>query len=284
MTHFAIAGLQLDLPERQNLDLVLDKTRLTLQRFPWVQMVVLSELAICGANPNRAEALPSDTERQLCKLAKELGIWYLPGSLFQAKDELVFNTMPVINPQGDVISRYAKMYPFYPYEKGVAEGQRVCTFEVPNVGRFGVSICYDIWFPELSRALIQQGAEVILHPSMTNTQDRDIEQAIVRATAAQNQCYVIDVNGAGEQGYGKSCLAGPDGEVIHAAGSGEEIMLVDVDFARIRRSRERGLMGLGQPLKSFRDAGHDFTSMETQDFLATLGPLEVPQRGSNETE
>ncbi len=281
MTHFAIAGLQIDLAPNNNLDLVIKKTRAALARFPWVQMVVVSELAICGAVTGSAEALPSNTEDKLCALAKDLGIWFIPGSLYEKADGKVYNTTPVINPDGEVVTRYRKMYPFYPYEKGVEEGQEICVFDIPDVGRFGVSICYDMWFPENSRAMVSEGAEVLIHPTLTNTQDRDIELAIVRATAAQQQCYVVDVNGAGAQAWGKSQLVGPEGDIIHSASINEEIMLVEVDMDRVRRTRERGIMGLCQPLKSFRDAAHNYPHegmANRENYLDTLGSLIVPQR------
>lgn len=283
MTPFAIAGLQLDLPQTGNLDLVIKKIRTTMLRYPWVQMVLLSELAICGAGVGTAEKLPSDTESRLGALAKELDIWLVNGSLYEKRDGKVYNTTSVLSPQGDVVARYRKMYPFFPYEQGVEPGQEPCVFDVPGVGRFGVSICYDMWFPETSRALACAGAEVILHPTLTNTCDRDVERAMVQATAAQQQCYVIDVNGAGAQGYGRSVWAGPDGEVLYEATSTEEIIALEIDLDRVRRSRERGMRMLGQPLKSYRDAGHSYAheNAETRDpYLGTLGPLEVPARSA----
>jgi predicted amidohydrolase len=62
------------------------------------------------------------------------------------------------------------MFPFYPYETGVTQ-VHYCVFDVPNVARFGVSICYDMWFPETIRTLVTMGA-VILHPTLTGTIDR----------------------------------------------------------------------------------------------------------------
>lgn len=283
MSVFAIAGLQLDLQPSNNLDLVVKKTRSALARFPWIQMVVCSELAICGSAPSNAVPLPGDLEKTLCALAKDLGIWLVPGSLYEECDGQVFNTTPVIDPDGNVVCRYRKMYPFLPYEKGVAAGDRGALFDVPGVGRFGVSICYDMWFPETSRALVWEGADVILHPTLVNTLDRDVECAMTRATAAQNQVFIIDVNGAGQQANGRSMFVGPDGDVLHAAGQREELIVMEIDIARVRRSRERGLMGLGQPLKSFRDAGHLFPQYEPDarsDALDALGPLVTPDRNN----
>jgi len=282
MTHFAIAGLQLELEANNNLDMVVKKIRTTMLRFPFVQMVVLSELAICGANPAVAEPLPSPTEDKLCRLAKELGIWLVNGSLFEKSDDKVYNTTSVINPEGDVVKRYRKMYPFYPYESGTSEGQEICVFDIPNVGRFGVFNCYDMWFPELSRAMVTMGAEVLIHPSLTDTNDRDVEQSMIRATAAQQQCYMIDVNGAGKLGVGMSVFAGPDGDVMHSASHSEETIIREINLDNVRRTRERGLLGLGQTLKSFRDAGHSFPQegmANREELLDTLGPLVKPVRG-----
>lgn len=70
--------------------------------------------------------------------------------------------------------------------------------------------------------------------------------------------------------------------MIHQAGEVEEIIPVEIDLERVRRSRERGLMGLGQPLKSFRDAGHRFPHeglANRAEYFDTLGPLAIPKRG-----
>ncbi|MGB5773763.1 MAG: carbon-nitrogen hydrolase family protein, partial [Sedimenticolaceae bacterium] len=157
-------------------------------------------------------------------------------------------------------------------------------FDVPDVGRFGVSICYDMWFPETSRTLASMGAEVILHPTMTDTIDRDVELSIARATAVTNQCYFFDINGVGEGGVGSSIVVGPAGYVIHQAGGGEEMIPVEINLDRVRREREVGIRSLGQPLKSFRDRPVDFPvyhrAPESEAYLQSLGSLIKPHRGS----
>ena len=124
---------------------------------------------------------------------------------------------------------------------------------MPYVGRFGLSICYDIWFPETTRHLTAQGVEVLLHPVLTGTTDRDAELAIARATAAQFQCYVFDVNGLGSGGVGKSCVVDPSAQVLHQAAGQEDIFPIEIDLDQVRRQRNTGMKGLGQVLKSFRD-------------------------------
>jgi hypothetical protein len=176
------------------------------------------------------------------------------------------------------------MFPFRPYEAGIAAGTEFCVFDVPDVGRFGLSICYDIWFPETTRQLTSMGAEVLLHPVLTGTTDRDAELAIARATAAQFQCYVIDVNGLGAGGVGKSCVIDPSSTVLHQSAGQEDMFPIEVDLSMVRRQRETGMKGLGQVLKSFRDRSNDFPVYDrnsgTDAFLHTLGPLEIPRQGS----
>jgi predicted amidohydrolase len=282
MSYFSIAGLQLNLGNGDNLEQLSDAAADTVTRFPWVQMIMFSELALTGWS-GAPQPLPGVLEESCRKLAKQLRVWLLTGSIYEKAGGRNYNTASVISPNGDVVGRYRKMFPFTPYEKGISPGTSFLVFDVPDVGRFGVSICYDMWFPETSRTLAWMGAEVILHPTLTNTLDRDVENAIARATAATNQCYFFDINGTGSLGYGKSSVVGPEGDVIHQAGRGEEIIPVEIDLTRVRRTRERGLMGLGQPLKSFRDCEIEFppyAARQTASLaLRQLGPLEKPDRG-----
>lgn len=283
MRPFAIAGLQIDVRKGDQTDHAIDRIRTMVKRFPWIQMVLLSELAATGHEPQDAQTLPGPSEDRFAALAAELGIWLLPGSIYERVGDKIYNTTPVIDPSGAVIGRYRKMFLFQPYEPAISAGDQPLLFDIPGVGRFGVSICYDLWFPETIRWLVSQGAEVILHPSLTDTIDRDVELAIVRATAAQNQCFVIDVNGAGEGGNGRSLVVGPAGDVLHEASTNEEEFHLEIDLDRVSRSRIVGLRGLGQPLKSLRDRAFDFPLYAPgarSAYFDSLGPLEKAPRGS----
>ena len=279
MKTLSIAAIQLNLARKDNYTLLESKAREAVYRFPWLEMLVFSELAVGGAGASNATFFLSEYLDKLKELAKELDVWLIPGSFYEETEEGTFNTTPVIDNKGDLVTKCRKLYPFLPYETGVAAGNEVCVFEIPGSGKVGIHICYDLWFPETSRALALKGAEVILHPSLTDTCDRDVERAMVKATAAQQQCYYIDVNAGGEQGVGLSLIAGPDGEILHDALAGEEFMLVEVDFDRVRRCRKRGLKGLGQPIKSYRDdPKRHLSEVSDTDYLNKLGDLEVPKK------
>jgi predicted amidohydrolase len=251
-------------------------------RFPSVEMVVFSELAAYGSSMEHAEPLPGPAEAQFCEMARQYGVWLIPGSLFERVGDVIYNTASVINPDGVVIGRHRKMFPFTPHEFGVTGGKDFLVWDIAGVGRFGVSICYDMWFPETTRTLAAMGAEVILHPTMTDTIDRDVELAISRASAAMNQCFFFDVNGVGGGGTGRSIVVRPTGTIIHTAGDSEEMFPVDIDPSVVRRCRTSGMFGLGQPLKSFRDRNVDFTLYKPESpaagYLASLGPLVKPGR------
>ena len=281
MSHFSIAGMQLSLPCGDNLAAIGSEISKTKKRFPWIDMIVLSELCSYGPEKKYAEALPSTAEKHYCQLAKELDIWLIPGSLYEQVGEQIFNTTPIINNKGEVIKRYRKIYPFQPYEVGISAGNEFVVFDVPQ-GRIGVAICYDLWFPEIARAMVCQGAEVLIYPTLTGTIDRSVELTIAQATSAINQCFVLAVNGIGDFGNGQSILTGPEGNIIYQAGMNAETFPVEIDFNLVRRNRERGLHGLGQPLKSFRDNSIVFSQYQTDNkeykALDQLGELCVPAK------
>ena len=283
MTPFAIAGVQMYVSGvQENVTRMHQKLDLLMSIYPWVQMVVFSELSPFGPLTRNAMPFPNTTENGFCEAARRHGVWLLPGSMFEQVGHEIYNTASIINPAGEVVSRYRKMFPFYPYEEGVSAGDQFCVFDVPDVGRFGVSNCYDMWFPETSRTLAAMGAEVILHPTMTSSIDRDVELAIARATAAQNQCFFFDVNGLGDGGIGRSIVVGPYGDVLYTGESSEQMIPIEIDIARVRRSREFGLRGLGQTLKSFRDRKVHFAvyDRDAPNHFALLGALKKPERGS----
>jgi len=282
MAHLSIAALQLELNIEDNLSLIENEIRAVLKRFPFVQMVVLPELCTYGPNPDLAVRMPGEVENCFRSLASEHQVWLIPGSIFERSEAKIYNTAPVINPAGEVVARYRKQYPFCPFEKGVSAGDQFVVFDVPGIGRLGVIICYDMWFPEMTRALAWMGAEAVICPTLTNTVDRNVELAMAQSNAVTNQLYFLNVNSAGRMGFGRSVFVGPDGIVIHQASSSREIITVEVDFDRVRRVRERGSFGLTQTLKSFRDHPVDFPqyrhAMGDPGAFGKLGALAIPEK------
>lgn len=283
MANLAIGGLQLNLEPGDNLERIGEEIDLAMARFPWLQLLVLPELCSFGPRTEFAVDDPERIEAFYGAVAQRHGIWLVPGSFFARAGGSIFNVAPVIDPSGAVVARFNKFYPFRPYERDVAGGDRFVVFEIPGIGKLGVMICYDIWYPEMARQLAWMGAEALLVPTYTNTIDRGLELAFARANAALSQAWCVNVNAASPMGFGRSIVVGPDGTVVHEAGSGREIITVDVDFDHVRRVRERGIHGLGQTLKSFRDAAVHYPVYQQgagPGAFADLGPLAVPERES----
>jgi predicted amidohydrolase len=251
---FAIGGIQMHVSAiHNNVPMMISKVDIMMSVYPWVQMIVFSELCAFGPLSHNKMPVPNNVEEEFKNLAKKHGIWLIPGTMFTDREEKTYNTAMVINPEGELVGRYDKMFPFYPYEEGITAGSDFMIFDITDVGRFGLSICYDMWFPETSRTLAVQGVEVIIHPTLTGTIDRDIELVNVQATAAIQQCFVIDINGLSDGGNGRSIVCGPDGRIMYQAGTSEEMIPIEINMERVHRSRELGVLRLGQPLKSFRD-------------------------------
>ncbi|MBV6396987.1 MAG: Formamidase [Anaerolineales bacterium] len=269
---FGIAGVQMSV-KTWDMDGTFEKmSDVTLnihKGFPWVNMVVFHELVVPGLvqfkTPIDADwwkknsgPVPGPQTDRLCELARKARVWLVPGSMWEIADGKMYNTSVVISPDGDIVTKYRKMFPWLPYEAGTSAGDSFCVFDIPNVGRFGLCICYDMWFPETARSLAWMGAEVIIQPTLTPTSDRPLELIMARANALFNQCYFVSVNGIGEWGGGRSTIIDPDGRVMQEAGTSQTFMTEMIDLDHTTRTREFGTLGLAQTLKQLRDSGHTF--------------------------
>ncbi len=284
MTKFAVGGIQMHLAMHDNMPEMKKRLAIMMHLYPWVEMVVFSELCHSGPNPESAQERGGKFETQCQELAQKYGVWLIPGSYFEKGEEegVLYNTTPIINPHGEIITRYRKMFPFTPYESHTTPGTEVCVFEVPGVGKFGMSICYDMWFPELNRQMVSQGAEVILNPVLASFVDRPADLVIAQASAAMFQSYVFSINGLMAGGNGYSRVIDPAGQLLHNGSVGEEIIPIEVDFDLVRRQRRQGILNMGQPLKSFRDTSMRFPIYgemgHQSEYLTELGPLEKAKR------
>lgn len=278
---FAVAGIQMHIGVQNNLPEMRKRLGILMHLYPWVEMVIFSELAATGPAHHAAQSAGGEFEQEFCKMAKEYGVWLIPGTYYEKRDGKIYNTAPVVTPEGEIATRYSKIFPFAPYEDGIEPGTEPCVFDIPGVGRFGLSICYDIWFPELTRQLVSMGAEVIINPVMASFADRHADIAIATATASMFQCYVFAINGLLAGGNGYSRVIDPAGRILHDGCVQEEMIPLEIDLEQVRRQRRQGILNMGQPLKSFRDSPVRFPIYEDghrSDYLNSLGPLEKAER------
>ncbi|MDQ2075656.1 carbon-nitrogen hydrolase [Marinimicrobium sp. ABcell2] len=232
-----------------------------------------------------AESIPGPTTDVLGALARELNL-VIVASLFERRAPgLYHNTAVVLDSDGSIAGQYRKMHiPDDPgfYEKfyftpGDMGFQPIAT----SVGKLGVLVCWDQWFPEAARLMAMAGAEVLIYPTAigwsreddTDEQERQRQAwvTIQRSHAIANGLPVVAVNrvgyednpsgGEGIDFWGTSFVAGPQGEILYSAGTGSpENALVKVDLARsesVRRIwpylRDRRIDHYGDLLKLYRD-------------------------------
>ncbi len=253
-----LAAIQMEVHDgSENMARMYAKIKETVKYFPWVELIVFSEKCIFGRGNAYAEPIPGNTTEELCQMAREFGIWLLPGSMNEKTYRSIYNTTVVINPQGEIVTTYRKMYPWRPVAD-CKSGKDFCVFDIPGRARLGVTICYDQWFPEVVRQLTWMGAEIILNPILTTTIDRDAELVISQANALFNQVYFVSVNGLCDGGNGHSIIVDPNGRILQKASEIEQIIPEVIDLDLLARVRENGTLGMNQVLKSFRDEGHKF--------------------------
>lgn len=293
---FGIAGVQMKVVP-WDVPATVDKMSQVINRigrnFPWVEMIVFHELAVSGlvqfdAVPSMEvwnkvpETIPGPTTDKLCKIARREKKWLIPGSMYEKDGDVLYNTSIAISPEGEIVAKYRKIFPWLPLESETAAGDEFIVFDVPDVGRFGMTICYDMWFPEVVRSLVWMGAEVILHPTMTPTSDRELEVVLSQANAIMNQCYFVDINGVGPWGGGQSMIIDPDGRILQKVDNTERIMTEILDLDKVTLTREYGNLGLAQTLKQLRDTNIEFPPYQTDfasgELFRQMGDLHLPTK------
>ncbi|MBO9350247.1 MAG: carbon-nitrogen hydrolase family protein [Thermomicrobium sp.] len=200
-----------------------------------------------------AEPIPGPTTERFAALARRYGIYLLGGSILErsAIPGKYYNTSVLFAPDGEIIASYRKIHLFDVDLTGnvtsnesatILPGDRVVTAEVAG-HVVGLTICYDLRFPELYRLLALDGAELILVPAaFTLYTGKDHWHTLLRARAIENQCYVaapaqIGPHDPGQQCYGHSLVADPWGTVIAEAINRVGVVVTTLDFAYLRAVR-----------------------------------------------
>jgi nitrilase len=188
----------------------------------------------------------------MAQAAREHGIWLIGGTLPLVSNDAgkVMNTTLVYNPDGGAVGRYDKIHLFgfnkgaeaYDEARTIVPGAVVGSFEAP-FGRVGLSVCYDLRFPELYRAM-GECALIVVPAAFTYTTGSAHWEVLLRARAIENQCYVLaaaqgGTHQNGRRTFGHSMLIDPWGEVKAVLAEGEGVVsgVIDADFlASVRES------------------------------------------------
>jgi predicted amidohydrolase len=193
-----------------------------------------------------AETLDGEAITAARAWALDLGIHVVAGSFTETADHgLPTNTSVVVSPTGELLGEYRKLHMFDVEAGGVEyresdheqAGNELVVADL-NPLRIGLTVCYDLRFPELFRALLDRGANAFTVPSaFTSATGRDHWEVLLRARAIENQAFVLAANqvGPAEPSYdswGHSMIVDPWGEVLAEVEAGEGFAAADLDFQR----------------------------------------------------
>jgi formamidase len=279
----SIAALQISPVERDpeaTLAVLAERVRAVRAAVPHVQLVLLPELHLSAPPPileehygfatDVAVPVPGPTTEALSRIARDAEVWLVPGSLYErADDGRIHNTALAFASDGELVARYRKVFPWEPHET-TAPGDEFVTFDVPEVGRVGLAICYDGSFPETFRQLAWMGAEAVLQVNLTTTSDREQELVMARANAIFNQLYVVSLNASAPAGVGRSVIVDPEGLLRVSAGSGEELLTDVLDLDAVERVRRFGTAGVSRMWEQMMRAGPEI------EFPMYGGPVRGP--------
>ncbi len=202
-----------------------------------------------------AQPLDGPLVTEFRELARQLGITLLLGSFPEqaGAGERPYNTSVLIGPQGQLLARYRKMHLFdverpgapAHRESGVTQpGREVVTAALPGTPFIaGLAVCYDLRFPELVRAQVSRGVNLIFLPAaFTFNTGRDHWEVLLRARAIENLSYVVapaqwGQHSPGRKSYGRSLIIDPWGQVLAQAADGEGVIFARLDFEGLERRR-----------------------------------------------
>jgi predicted amidohydrolase len=225
------------------------------------RLVTLPEnFAFMGEEAGRRElaerldgAFPGPILLALIESARAHGVWVLGGGMPERSDDEArpYNTSVLVDPRGEIAATYRKIHLFdvsladgssYRESSVTTPGGEVVTSEILGV-RIGLTVCYDVRFPELYRRLVEEGARVVTVPAaFTVHTGKDHWHTLLRARAIENQIYVLapaqcGTHPRGRQTFGKSIIVDPWGDVVAQCSDGEGFATARLDFDHQDRVR-----------------------------------------------
>jgi predicted amidohydrolase len=220
------------------------------------ELVALPEMWSCHGLEkvyrDNAEPVPGPTTNFLGTLARELEVWVLGGSILEGEPEAerLFNTSTFFGPSGELVAVYRKIHLFdvkapdrqYLESNLITPGREIVTAKAGPT-TLGLSVCYDLRFPELYRLLTLRGAEILAVPAaFTLATGKDHWELLLRARAIENQAFVVAPAQWGQKAdgrwtYGRSMIVDPWGMVLSTCPDRDGFALATLDLDHLDRLR-----------------------------------------------
>lgn len=245
--HIAVVQFEAGPDIDRNVDRALDRVRAAANR--GADLIVLPEIWNVGYFTfenyrSGAEPIDGPTMTRLADLAAELGVYLHTGSIVEIDDGDYYNASGLIDPAGELLGTYRKIH-LFGYDSReqhlLTPGEQVTAIETA-FGTVGLTTCYDLRFPELYRALLESGVELLLVTSAWPDARLEHWQLLTRTRALESQAFLAAANLAGTNAgvdlAGRSRIVDPNGVPRADAGTGSRTVVADVDLAEVGAVRE----------------------------------------------
>jgi|SRR5579859_207224 len=242
-----VASVQLEIPPGESKEERVERAAVLVEQLTDADLVVLPEIWNVGYfnfedYAAQAEPLDGPTVRRMAEAARGIGAWLLAGSIVERASDRLHNTAVLLDRAGNIAGTYRKIHLFgYGSREPqiLARGERIGVVDT-EFGRVGLSTCYDLRFPELYRAMIDDGARTFLVPSAWPYPRVEAWALLNRVRALENQVWLISANCTGGSGTGycgRSMIVDPWGTAVTTAGTPPGVMTAEIDLDLVSRVR-----------------------------------------------
>jgi omega-amidase len=246
MKNFLMCGIQMNVKTgeiEQNLKTSITLVEKAMSFKP--HLIVFPEMFATGfAYPyliNMAKQYFEELAAFLVNMSNRTGAFIVGGSIPELHEGKLYNTTLVVSPERKILGFYRKIHPFSMTDenKYFTGGDHIAIIDTP-LAKLGIVICYDIRFPEISRKLTLEGAEVLIVPAQFPHPRQHHWETLLKARAIENQVYTVGVNRIGgnhPEYFGHSMVVDPYGDVVEELEDKEGILVSQIDPTRLEEIR-----------------------------------------------
>lgn len=235
--------MKISLVQLENIDEQIKKSRMDnlgvlLSSITETDLIILPELWGTGFFSfenyyNDSEALRGETFALLSDIAIQKKCYILTGTFVEKSDDNYYNTSLLLNRQGKIISVYRKIHLFGNEKNYITRGSETAAVKT-DIGMIGISICYDLRFPELYRKMSEKGVQIFISSSAWPLERKEHLRILNRARAVENQAFLFSCCAAGENKgikySGMSMAVSPKGDILFEAGEKQCVRTLEINI------------------------------------------------------